>query len=304
MKILITGGNGLVGGYLKKILPAIYVSRSDFDLTNEKLVRDMFWQFKPTRVIHLAARVGGIVDNMAHQAEYFDENVLINTLMVKYAFKYNVERFLGFLSTCIFEDVPRRFPITEDMLHEGVPSESNFSYAIAKRMLSVQINAYNKEYGTKYNYLIPCNLYGAGEKDSFDKSHFLIAIIKKIYEANKSGADHVVINGSGKPQRQFMFAGDIARIIKEMVERDITESFNLATPESYTIDEMVNMALRVTNSQHLRVEHNFEFPDGQLRKDVSTENFNRLFPDFKFISLEEGIKTVYHTYKETHDAQV
>ena len=304
MRILVTGGDGLVGKSLRKILTADYITHNDFDLTHESDVRDMFKEFRPDRVIHLAARVGGIIDNLSHQAEYFDQNVIMNTLMVKYAHLYGTKRFLGFLSSCMFEDVPKIFPLTEDMIHEGAPSETNFSYAIAKRMLSVQINAYNKEYGTKYNYIIPCNLYGANEKDGLVQSHFLIAIIKKIYEANKTGASGITINGSGLPVRQFLFADDVARVIKEMVDRDITDCFNIATPESYSIDEMVRMALRVTKSEHLAIEHNFSFPDGQIRKDISTERFQRLFPCFRFTSLEEGIAITYNAYKEKHDAPV
>ena len=105
MKIVVTGGSGLVGSHLKKILPnAIYLSSKDYNLTSEKEVDRMYNELKPNCVIHLAARVGGIIDNIKHPAQYFTENVLMNTLLVEYAHKYNVERFIGILSTCIYPD--------------------------------------------------------------------------------------------------------------------------------------------------------------------------------------------------------
>ncbi len=160
-KIVVTGGSGMVGKSLKKIMPnAIYLSSKDYDLTSEKGVAQMYYDHKPTIVIHLAAKVGGIIDNINKPGEYFTDNVLMNTLLLEYARFHGVERFIGVLSTCIYPDKVDNYPMTEDMLHMGPPTATNFSYGYAKRSLAVQIDAYNKEYGTKYQYLIPCNLYG------------------------------------------------------------------------------------------------------------------------------------------------
>jgi GDP-L-fucose synthase len=149
-KILVTGGSGLVGKYLKKILPnAIYVSSKDYDLTIQDEVKKMYEQHKPDCVVHLAARVGGIFDNIHHPFEYFDQNILMNTFMVKYAQQYGVKKFIGILSSCIFPDVVETYPMKEEDLHLGPPTRTNFSYGMAKRALAVQIESCNEEYGTE-----------------------------------------------------------------------------------------------------------------------------------------------------------
>jgi len=296
-KILITGGNGLVGKSLKKYIPqGIYLSSKDYDLTNENQVISLFKDYRPDIIIHLAAKVGGILDNIEKPADYFTENILMNSLMVKYSHIFNVERFIGVLSTCIYPDISNIYPLNEVDLHQGPPTETNFSYGYAKRSLAVQIDAYNKQYGTKYNYLIPCNLYGFGDKDDIKKSHFITALIKKIYDANKNNDDSIIIFGDGTPLRQFMFADDFANVINKVIENDIYKNLNVATEEVYSISEMVNIALEVCNSKHLKVIYDKTKPNGQYRKDVSIKKLKTLLTDFKPISLKEGIKKIYTDY--------
>lgn len=291
--VVVTGGSGLVGSYLKEIMPnAIYLSSSDYDLIKESDVERMYRELSPNTVIHLAAKVGGIIDNINKPAEYFDDNILMNTLLLKYAHLYGVKRFLGILSTCIYPDISKEYPMTEEDLHSGPPTETNFSYAYAKRSLAVQIESYNKQYGTNYNYLIPCNLYGLGDKNDEHKSHFVTALLKKISDAKDSNSDHITLFGSGKPLRQFMYAKDLALIIKMVIDRNVYESFNVATDEVYSIDEIAKIALAATDSS-LSIIYDSEKPDGQLRKDVSIEKLKNIFPDFQSTRLIDGIKLSY-----------
>lgn len=301
-KILVTGGSGLVGNYLKKIIPnAIYVSSKDYDLTDQNAVIKMYENIKPTHVVHLAARVGGIFDNIYHPSEYFEENILMNTFMVKYARKNNVDRFLGVLSSCIFPDVVDKYPMSEEVLHLGPPTITNFSYGMAKRALSVQIDACNEEYGTKYNYISPCNLYGESDKDEETKSHFVTSLIRKIYLANRNKDKHITLYGDGTPLRQFMHASDVANIIKIILDRDITDSFNLANKENISITEIAKIALESTNSTHLKILYDPTKPNGQLRKDLSIEKLNKLIPNYEFITLKDGISDYYKKYKDYYD---
>ena len=296
-KILVTGGSGLVGKYLKKILPdAIYISSKDYDLTTEIGVQKMFLKHKPNVVIHLAARVGGIIDNISHPAEYFTQNVLMNTLLIHYAKKYKVERFIGILSTCIFPNVMKSYPMKETDLHLGPPTDTNFSYGYAKRSMAVQIDSYNKQYGTKYQYLIPCNLYGLGDKDHDSNSHFITALVKKIFISKQNNQKSITLFGDGTPLRQFMYAGDFAEIIKQTIENNITDSFNVATEENFSIKQMAEIAIDVTDNQNINILWDTNKPNGQFRKDVSIVKFKNLFPNFKFTSLSDGIKIVYNSY--------
>lgn len=291
MRIVVTGGSGLVGKHLQEILPdAFYLSSKDCDLTDIKKVRWMISSYTPDVVIHLAARVGGIQDNLKYPADYFDDNILINTNIVKVCKEYNVKRFIGILSTCIYPSVVDNYPMTEEDLFIGPPPPSNFSYGYAKRCLAVQIDAYNKQFGTKYNYLIPCNLYGDYDNlHNENKMHFITALLNKI---RNSQDNSLYLLGTGKPLRQFMYAGDLAKIIKLVIENNITESFNVAPDFNYSIDEMAKIALDVTNKDYDIIYDRPEL-DGQYRKDVSNKKLLKLFPDFKFTQLKEGLKKVY-----------
>lgn len=292
MRILVTGGSGLVGKYLQKILPdAFYMSTKDGDLTDIKFVRWMISSYTPDVVIHLAAKVGGIKDNIAKPVDYFEDNILMNTNILKVSHEYKVKQFIGVLSTCIYPDTVKKYPMKEEDMFLGPPTPTNFSYGYAKRCLAVQIDAYNEQYGTKYNYLIPCNLYG--EFDNFEnenKMHFITALLHKIRNAKDN---KIELLGTGKPLRQFMYAGDFANIIKLVIDNKITENFNVAPNFNYSIKEMAELAVQTINP---KLEINFSNPelDGQYRKDVDNDKMIKLLPGFKFTGLEEGILKTYN----------
>lgn len=292
-KILVTGGSGLVGKHLRKILPdALYISSKDCDLRDQRQVYDLFETIKPTSVIHLAAKVGGIKDNIAKPAEYFEDNVLMNTNLLKVSYEYGVKQFIGILSTCIYPDKVENYPMKEEDMFLGPPTPTNFSYGYAKRSLAVQIDAYNKQYGTRYNYLIPCNLYG--EFDNFEnenKMHFLTALLYKI---KNSQNNQIELLGTGKPLRQFMYAKDFAKIIKQTLENNITESFNVAPNENLSINDMALEAISAINPS-LKIKYSNPELDGQYRKDVDNSKFQSIFPNFRFTSLREGLLRTYYT---------
>ena len=297
MKIIVTGGSGLVGKSLRKFLPnAVYLSSKDYDLTTENGVRTMYLSQKPDVVVHLAAKVGGILDNINKPAEYYTDNVLMNTLLIDYARKTNTKRFIGVLSTCIFPDVMESYPMKEDDLHSGPPTITNFSYGYAKRSMAVQIDSYNKQYGTKYQYLTPCNLYGLGDKDHESNSHFITALVKKIFDAKQNNENTITLFGDGTPLRQFMYADDFAKIIYDVISNDIYDSFNVAGNENLTIKEMAEIALKACDAENIEIKWDLSKPNGQHRKDVCTNKLKYLLPDFNPLSLSEGIKLVYKSY--------
>jgi GDP-L-fucose synthase len=292
-KILVTGGSGMVGKSLKELIPqALYISSKDCDLTNPVEVELLIKTHKPDVIIHLAAKVGGIIDNINKPAEYFDDNILMNTLLLKSAYKYGVERFIGILSTCIYPDKLDTYPMSEEMLHLGPPTPTNFSYGYAKRSLAVQIDAYNKQYGTKYQYLTPCNLYGEHDKYG-DNSHFVAALIKKIHNAKISGDDKITLFGTGSSLRQFMYSNDLATIIKICLDNDIYENFNVATEDNISINEIAKIALKACDAEHINIEYDLTKPDGQYRKDVSIDKLKQLIPNFSAIPLYNGILETY-----------
>jgi GDP-L-fucose synthase len=294
MKIIITGGSGMVGRSLKQYLPnAIYLSSKDYNLTSEYDVNKMFETLKPNVVIHLAAKVGGIIDNITKPAEYFDDNVLMNTLLLKYSLKYNVDRFIGILSTCVYPDEVKNYPMVESDLHLGPPTKTNFSYGYAKRSLAVQIDAYNQQYNTKYQYLTPCNLYGEYDKYG-DNSHFIAALIKKIHNAKVNNHEKIILFGDGTPLRQFMHSDDLAYVIKYCLDNNIYDNMNVAINENLSISEMTQIALKACDAEHIEIEYDTTKPNGQYRKDVSVNLLKENIPLFDPIDLYDGIKKTYN----------
>jgi GDP-L-fucose synthase len=293
MNILVTGGSGMVGKSLKKLIPnAIYLSSRDCDLTNEDNVISLMTNNKFDVVIHLAAKVGGIMDNINKPDDYFVDNIQMNTNMVKWSRITGVKRFIGILSTCIYPDKVEEYPMREEMLHQGPPTPTNFSYGYAKRCLAVHIDACNTQYGTNYQYLTPCNLYGVNDKFG-ENSHFVAALVKKIVKMEKDGKDTLELFGTGTPLRQFMDADDLAWVIKECLDKDIYDSFNVATEENLSIKEMAEIALKSCGLDDITIKFDSTKPDGQYRKDVSIDKLKNLLPDFDTISLGKGIKKVY-----------
>ena len=294
--IIITGGSGMVGKGMKKYYPnATYISSKEYDLTDQEDVRNMIRYHKPDVIIHLAARVGGIMANIEQPSDYYDDNVLMNTMLINESRKAGVERFIAVLSTCIYPDIllEGNYPMKEEVMHDGAPTPTNFSYGYAKRSMAVQIDACNKQYGTNYQYLIPCNLYGFGDKAG-DNAHFIGALMEKVHNAKINGDDHIMLWGTGFPLRQFMLTDDFCQIIYKCVEENVYESMNVAIEENLTIHKMAETALKAMDAEHLEIKFDSSKPDGQYRKDVSIEKLKKQFPDWKATSLEEGIKRTYN----------
>ena len=293
-KILVTGSTGLVGKYLQKILPdANYVSSKDYNLLIPTDVTNMFKDFKPEVVIDLAARVGGLHHNIIKPVKYFEENIIMNTFMIQESYKNNVKKFLGLLSSCIYPDNVKTYPIKEECLFLGAPHEDLFSYSYAKRCMAIQINAYKKKFNSNFNYIIPCNLYGEFDKFHEVQGHFVGALINKILIAKKNNDEMIKLFGDGTPLRQFMHAKDLAFVIKEVVEKDIRQNFNVGNNENFSILKIAQLALKVCEADNLKIVFDKNKPNGQLRKDIDLSLMNSLLPDFKPVLLEDGIKEVY-----------
>ena len=293
MKILVTGGNGLVGKHLQDILPdAIYVSSKDYDLTQSYQAHRLMYKERPDVVIHLAARVGGILDNITNPVDYLEQNILINTNVLKHCHQFNVGKVISILSTCIYPDVVDTYPMKEEVLFNGPPPTDNFAYAMSKRCMATQMDSYVKQYNKQWSYLIPCNLYGEHDKYEEHHSHFVSALIKKIHEAK----DSVEIWGTGKPLRQFMYAGDLARVIKYMIDNDVVDNFNVAPDYVHSIEEITKIGMESCGKGDLKIVYDNTKPDGQYRKDVDSSKLISVMKGFKFTSLEEGIRRVYDNF--------
>lgn len=298
-KILVTGGTGMVGRHLKDLgLQAIYANSRMCDLTDSTQTKEFFSNIRPNIVVHLAAKVGGIMDNIKNPVGFFEDNILINTNVVKYAKEYGCTRFIGVLSTCIYPDKldDSLYPLKEDTLHIGPPTATNFSYGYAKRCLAVQVDCYRKQFGSIYSNIIPCNLYSEYDHFEGDKAHFVTSLIKKIHQAKITNNTAIQLFGTGMPLRQFMYAEDLARAIINYIYEGTYADLNIATNEVYTIKQIAEIALEACDAKHLTINWDKSKPDGQFRKDVSDALFKKHFPNFKYTTLKDGIKKTYDNY--------
>lgn len=294
MKVLITGSSGMVGRELVKLIPdAFCPSSSELNLMDSIAVKKYMDYEKFDYVIHLAAYVGSLHDNIDNRTLYFDQNILMNTIITKCAYESGVRNFLGILSTCIYPDNVKTFPIKEENLHDGAPHEDLMSYAYAKRSHAVQLTAYKEAFDVNYNYLIPCNLYGLVSEAHKGRSHFVNDLIHKIIVAKRSQHDHITLFGDGTPLRQFMYSGDLAKVIKMYVDKGHNSSFNVAPDMNLTVNDIALVALKACDAQGMSIKYDMSKPNGQYRKDVDTTILKKLMPKIEFYDLKSGIKKIY-----------
>jgi len=294
-KLLVTGGNGLVGSSINSDIKI----GKEYDLRNIYETNKMFDNYKPTHVIHCAGKVGGVGGNMNHKGEYFYDNIMINTNVIEGARKYGVEKLVSFLSTCIFPDNVE-YPLTESKIHLGEPHSSNYPYAYAKRMADIQIRAYREQYGLNYVSVIPTNIYGPNDNFSLTHGHVMPMLIHKLYLAQQNNTDFIVW-GSGKPLREFIYSKDIA-ILSEWAVNNYNDPEPIIFSTSYEISimDLVDLLVKEFNFKG-RVIFDKSKPDGQFRKPSDNTKLKSYLPDFKFTPIEDGVKETVSWFIENYE---
>jgi GDP-L-fucose synthase len=289
MKIIVTGGSGMVGSALKKIADNthewIFLSSKDGDLRDLNSCLEIFEKHKPNYIIHLAANVGGLYKNLGNNVRMMSDNLRMNENILQACDKYNVNDGIFCLSSCIYPYESSVYPMTEDMLHNGPPHPSNEGYGYSKRIMEVQCRNYN-EIGKNYICVSPVNLYGENDNFSLETGHVIGSLITKFYNAKKNNTT-VPVFGDGSPLRQFVFVDDFAQIIIKLMNRKDVRLVNIANDE-------VSIKQLVETLGNLFDYHNITYDatksNGCLRKTVSNKYFYELFPDFEYTSLENGLK--------------
>lgn len=287
--LLITGASGLVGSAIKSIAKDynytfVYLDSKSCDLTDYASTLNTFKLAKPDIVIHLAACVGGLFKNMNEKVKMFEDNILINTNVVKAAHQAGVETLIACLSTCVFPD--NIGVLDEKCLHNGPPHDSNEGYAYAKRMLEVHCKLYKQQFNKRYFCIIPTNIYGPNDNFNLEDSHVIPALIHKCYLAQKNGTPFE-IRGSGKPLRQFIFSQDLAVLILELLNKPFCENIILSDSKEYSI---LDVARIVNHHFGNEITINKSYSDGQYRKTSDNSLLKRSL-EFEFTDLEQGIST-------------
>ena len=294
--MLVTGGRGLVGSSLSGDMNRV---GSEFDLRDKTVTDKLFSDLSPKNVIHCAARVGGLGGNMNHKGEFFYDNIMMNTNVIESCRVHNVKKLVCFLSTCVFpNDV--EYPLTEKKIHLGPPHNTNDSYSYAKRMADIQIRAYREQYGLNYVSVIPTNIYGPNDNFDLANGHVVPSLIHKCYLAKKNNTPFKIW-GSGKPLREFIFSKDVGKLTKWVLENyEEEEPIIFSTSQEVSIKDVVGLIVKHM-SFNGEVIWESDKPDGQFRKPSDNSKLLSYLPDFKFTSLDDGLKETIDWFVDNYE---
>jgi GDP-L-fucose synthase len=296
-KILITGGNGLVGSEFKGE-QYFRPSSKEYDLREkDQTYRLMLKGFDS--VIHCAAKVGGLGSNMNYKGEFFYDNIMMNTNVIEGARLSKVKNLVAFLSTCVFP-YNVEYPLTEKKIHLGPPHFSNDAYAYAKRMVDVQIRAYKEQYGLNYKTVIPSNIYGPNDNYDLVNGHVLPSLIHKCYLARENKTP-LTIWGSGKPLREFIFSKDVAKLTEWVLHNyNENEPIILSTSEEVSINDVVGIIVELMNFKG-DVIFDSSKPDGQFRKPSDNSKIKNYLSEFQFTPLYTGLKETIEYFEKNYN---
>jgi len=292
MKILVTGGTGMVGSTFDKVRTShdlLLVGSRHYDLTDYQSTKKMLDENTPDAIIHLAARVGGVKGNSDFVADFYSENIRMNANVLDAAHNCGIPKVLSLLSTCVYPD-RATYPLTENQMHEGPPHESNFGYAYAKRMLDIQSRAIRKQYGKNFICAIPNNLYGPNDNFSIETGHVIPAIIRKIWEAKKFKTVPSFW-GNGSALREFTYSEDVADILLFMLENyNDPLPINIGLTNECSIKSVVDIVCK-SLKYNGDVSWDISKPTGQLRKPSSNKRLLELgWDNSNYTSLDQGIE--------------
>jgi len=279
----------------------VFLSSRDADLTSMASTQAVFELHRPTHVVHLAAKVGGLFKNMKYRVEMWKDNIDINNNVMECCRIYKVAKLVSCLSTCIFPD-KTTYPIDETMLHNGPPHPSNEGYAYAKRMIDVLNRSYRIEYGCNFTSVIPTNVYGPHDNYDLADSHVVPGLIHKFLLAKRNGTAMTVM-GTGRPLRQFIYSEDLAELIVWTL-RDYAESepiiLSVGEAEEVAIADVVRM---IADAMEFTGEIVFDTTkaDGQFKKTANNAKLLTYRPDYKFTPMQEGIRRAVQWFVDNYD---
>ncbi len=306
-KIFVAGHRGLVGGAILRELKKkgyknfALKTHSELDLEDTKAVEDFFAQEKPDWVFLAAAKVGGIYANNTYPVDFLLKNLKIQNNIFESSFKHKVKKFMFLGSSCIYpKNAPQ--PIKEEYLLSSKLEPTNEPYALAKICGIKLANAYNRQFGTNYISVMPCNLYGIGDNYHSENAHVVPMLIRRFHEAKMRGDKTVTAWGTGTPLREFLFSDDLARACVYLMENknanEIGEFINIGSGKEKTIKEIVELVKKTVGFEG-EVIWDKTKPDGTPRKLMDVSRINALGWSAQ-VELEEGLKIAYQDFLERY----
>jgi GDP-L-fucose synthase len=301
-RVMVTGGRGFLGRSIVSKLEErgttpIVVRSADYDLTDPQRVRAAIEDVRPDFIIHAAAVVGGIGANREHPGRFFYANAAMGIHLIHEAWQAGIRKIVVVGTVCSYPKYTE-VPFREDDLWNGYPEETNAPYGLAKKMLLVQAQAYRDEYGFDSAFVIPTNLYGPGDNFDHDTSHVIPAIIRKCVEAEAAGEDEVVLWGSGRPTREFLYVDDAAEgIVLALARLEDPEPVNLGAATEIGIKELAGKIARIADFKG-RFVWDASKPDGQPRRSVDGSRAKALIGWSPRVGFEEGLTRTVEWFKQ------
>lgn len=301
-RILVTGAHGFLGHHIVPALQQAFAAefvcptRAEYDLLRpgvpERLLRDV----QPDALVHLAARSGGIIDNKKRPADYFYDNLAMNTAVFDAAFKTGVKKLLTLMGGCSYPATATS-PIGEDQMWNGLPQIESVGYSVAKKMLLVQSWAYRQQHGFNSVVLIPGNVYGEWDNFNLEQAHVIPAMIRKYVEAGEAGRPTMTAFGSGRPTRDFVYAADVGATIPWFLAHyDSSEPVNISAGRRITIRELAETVKKVTGFRG-EIVWDASKPDGQMDKIFDVKRLHGLGLSCT-TTLEDGLRRTTEWFRQ------
>lgn len=305
--IYVAGHTGMVGGAIVRDLQKkgftniLTKTRSELDLLNQNDVNIFFEKEKPEYVFLAAAKVGGIVGNKEHPADFIYQNLMIETNIIHASYVNKIKKLLFLGSSCIYPKFAPQ-PMTEDVLLTSSLEPTNEFYAIAKIAGIKLCESYRRQYGCNFISVMPTNLYGKGDSYNLQNSHVIPAILRKFYEAKESNSPTVTIWGTGAPMREFLYADDLANACTFLMENYNDEQhINIGTGVDVTIKELAETIQKVVGYNG-EIIFDTTKPDGTPRKLLDVSKLNNI--GWKHtITLENGLRMAYEAFLEERSSK-
>jgi GDP-L-fucose synthase len=301
-RVVVTGGAGFLGGHLVELLRErgvreIFVPRSaEYDLVDLDAVKRLYRDARPTLVLHLAGRVGGIGANRANPGKFFYDNLLMGTQLFEVGRQVGLKKLVALGTICAY---PKHTPVPfrEEELWNGYPEETNAPYGLAKKMLLVQSQAYRQQYGFNSSVLFPVNLYGPRDNFDLETSHVIPALIRKCIGARERGESKLVVWGDGTASREFLHVRDAAAGVVAAAERyDSSEPVNLGAGFEIRIRDLVTLVARLCRFEG-EIVWDTSKPNGQPRRMLDTSRAEKVLGWKASIGFEDGLRETVEWYE-------
>jgi len=312
-KIYVAGHQGMVGSAIFRKLKSLGYNNiltrthDELDLTNQTQVHKFFESEKPDQVYLCAAKVGGVYANNTFPAEFIYENLMIESNVIHNAWKAGVKKLLFLGSSCIYPKLPDQL-IKEDAMLSGQVEATNEPYAVAKiagiKLCESYNRQYHKSHGTDYRSVIPTSLYGPGDNYHSENSHVIPALIRKIHNAKIQQLPEVVVWGSGRPRREFVYIDDMSAAIIHVMNLDLAQysehtedmisHINIGCGNDVSIEELAKQLVKIVGYEG-KITFDLSKPDGVLRKLMDSSLIKSLGWKAS-VNLEDGLTLTYNDY--------